>query len=131
MRGRAQAPIRPGAAAVEGAVKVVEMRILATARDRVFSSLAALNTWLSEAIDHKHSVRYLRLSRLGEELALLQAQGRISHWLKSLGRIDVVILEDLGLVPLSPTHQPARPVPGSDPRRRSSIDWFTTPKSSS
>lgn len=58
------------------------------------------------AIDHKHSVRYLRLSRLGEELALLQAQGRISHWLKTLGRIDVVILEDLGLVPLSPTHQP-------------------------
>jgi len=58
------------------------------------------------AIDHKRSVRYLRLSRLGEELALLQAQGRISHWLKSLARIDVVILEDLGLVPLSPSHQP-------------------------
>lgn len=57
-------------------------------------------------IDHKHSVRYLRLSRLGEELALLQAQGRISHWLKTLARIDVVILEDLGLVPLSPSHQP-------------------------
>jgi len=57
-------------------------------------------------IDHKHSVRYLRLSRLGEELALLQAQGRISHWLKTLARIDVVILEDLGLVPLSPNHQP-------------------------
>lgn len=57
-------------------------------------------------IDHKHSVRYLRLSRLGEELALLQAQGRISHWLKTLARIDVIILEDLGLVPLSPTHQP-------------------------
>jgi DNA replication protein DnaC len=58
------------------------------------------------AIDHKHSVRYLRLPRLGEELALLQAQGRISHWLKTLGRVDLVILEDLGLVPLSPGHQP-------------------------
>lgn len=58
------------------------------------------------AIDHKRSVRYLRLPRLGEDLALLQAQGRISHWLKTLGRIDLVILEDLGLVPLSPSHQP-------------------------
>ena len=58
------------------------------------------------AIDHKHSVRYLRMPRLGEELALLQAQGRISHWLKTLGRVDLVVLEDLGLVPLSPSHQP-------------------------
>jgi DNA replication protein DnaC len=58
------------------------------------------------AIDRKHSVRYLRMPRLGEELALLQAQGRISHWLKTLGRIDLVVLEDLGLVPLSPSYQP-------------------------
>ena len=58
------------------------------------------------AIDHKRSVRYLRMSRLGEELALLQAQGRISHWLKTLGRIDLLILEDLGLVPLAPNQQP-------------------------
>ncbi|MDZ4271534.1 MAG: IS21 family transposase [Erythrobacter sp.] len=36
--------------AVEGAVKVIEMRILASARDRVFASLDALNTWLGEAI---------------------------------------------------------------------------------
>lgn len=68
-------------------------------------------SWLACAlakavIDHKRSVRYLRLSRLGEELALLQAQGRISHWLKTLGRIDLLILEDLGLVPLAPSHQP-------------------------
>jgi len=58
------------------------------------------------AIDAKQSVRYLRLPRLGEELALLQAQGRISHWLKSLGRIDLLILDDFGLVPMSPSHQP-------------------------
>ncbi len=57
-------------------------------------------------IDAKQSVRYLRLPRLGEELALLQAQGRISHWLKTLGRIDLIILDDFGLVPMSPTHQP-------------------------
>jgi len=57
-------------------------------------------------IDAKQSVRYLRLPRLGEELATLQAQGRIGHWLKSLGRIDLVILDDFGLVPMSPSHQP-------------------------
>lgn len=37
-------------AAVEGAVKVIEMRILAAARDRIFPSLTALNDWLAEAI---------------------------------------------------------------------------------
>lgn len=37
-------------AAVEGAVKVIEMRILAAARDRVFPSLAALNEWLREQL---------------------------------------------------------------------------------
>ena len=58
------------------------------------------------AIDAKQSVRYLRLPRLGEELAALQAQGRIGHWLKALGRIDLIILDDFGLVPMSPSHQP-------------------------
>ncbi len=37
-------------AAVEGAVKIVSMRILATKRDHVFASLAALNVWLGEAL---------------------------------------------------------------------------------
>lgn len=37
-------------AAVEGAVKIIEMRILASARDRVFASLEALNAWLGEAL---------------------------------------------------------------------------------
>lgn len=37
-------------AAVEGAVKIIEMRILAAARDRVFPSLAALNDWLTQAV---------------------------------------------------------------------------------
>lgn len=57
-------------------------------------------------IDSKHSVRYLRLPRLGEELTLLQAQGRIGAWLKGMARIDLVILEDLGLVPLGASQQP-------------------------
>jgi len=57
-------------------------------------------------IEQKKSVRYLRLPRLGEELASLQAQGRISAWLKALARIDLLILDDFGLVPMSPSHQP-------------------------
>lgn len=57
-------------------------------------------------LDQKQSVRYLRLPRLGEELAMLQAQGRIGAWLKTLGRIDLLILDDFGLVPMSPSHQP-------------------------
>lgn len=57
-------------------------------------------------VDQKKSVRYLRLPRLGEELALLQAQGRLSHWLKTMGRIDLIILDDFGLVPMSPNQQP-------------------------
>lgn len=57
-------------------------------------------------IDAKHSVRYLRLPRLGDELSALQAQGRTSHWLKSLSRIDLLILDDFGLVPMSENHQP-------------------------
>ena len=57
-------------------------------------------------VDQKKSVRYLRLPRLGEELAMLQAQGRLSHWLKTMGRIDLIILDDFGLVPMSPSQQP-------------------------
>ncbi len=36
--------------AVEGAVKIIEMRILASARDRVFASLTVLNDWLAEKL---------------------------------------------------------------------------------
>lgn len=57
-------------------------------------------------IDLKKSVRYLRLPRLDDELSSVQAQGRISPWLKALARIDLLILDDFGLVPISPTHQP-------------------------
>lgn len=58
------------------------------------------------AIDARHSVRYLRLPRLGDELSALQAQGRTSHWLKTLSRIDLLILDDFGLVPMCAEHQP-------------------------
>lgn len=34
------------------------------------------------------------------------AFGEISQWLKALGRIDLLILDDFGLVPMSANHQP-------------------------
>lgn len=58
------------------------------------------------AIEHKQSVRYLRLPRLSEELAALQAQGRISAWLKAMSRVDLLVLDDFALVPLPPVYQP-------------------------
>ena len=58
------------------------------------------------AIDHKQAVRYLRLPRLGEEIAALQAQGRTGHWLQTLSRIPLLILDDFGLVPMPVGQQP-------------------------
>lgn len=65
-------------ATVEGAVKLVEMHILATARDRVFPSLDALNTWLAEALVALNAAPFQkragsRASLLAEERAHLQA----------------------------------------------------------
>lgn len=57
-------------------------------------------------IDDQRSVRYLRLPRLADELATVQAQGRTSHWLKTLSRIDLLVLDDFGLVPMLPGQQP-------------------------
>ena len=56
-------------AVVEGAVKVIEMRILATARDRIFSSLDALNTWLSEALVALNATPFQK--RVGSRQSLL------------------------------------------------------------
>lgn len=56
-------------ASVEGAVKIVEMRILASARDRVFPSLDALNAWLAEALAALNAAPFQK--RAGSRLSLL------------------------------------------------------------
>jgi transposase len=56
-------------ASVEGAVKIVEMRILATARDRVFASLDALNQWLAEALIALNAAPFQK--RVGSRQSLL------------------------------------------------------------
>jgi len=60
-------------AAVEGAVKIVEMRIMAAARDRVFASLDVLNTWMSEALDVLHDAPFQkRVGSRQSQLAIEQ-----------------------------------------------------------
>ena len=63
-------------ATVEGAVKIIEMRVLASARDRVFLSLAALNAWMRDAVDALNAAPFQkrvgsRHSQLAEERAHL------------------------------------------------------------
>ena len=47
-----------------------------------------------------YSVRYLRLPRLTEELRLLHGNGQFGKWLIAMARIDVLLLDDWGLVGL-------------------------------
>lgn len=56
-------------ASVEGAVKVVTMHILATARDRVFESLLVLNTWLAASVTALNAAPFQK--RVGSRLTAL------------------------------------------------------------
>lgn len=55
--------------AVEGAVKIVEMRVLAAARDRIFDSLDALNAWLREGMSVLNATPFQK--RVGSRDTLL------------------------------------------------------------
>lgn len=62
-------------------------------------------SWLACAIGHKacrdnRSVLYTRLPRLIDELTLAKGDGRIAARMKSLARVDLLILDDWGLQPL-------------------------------
>ncbi len=61
-------------------------------------------SWLACAIGHKAarenlSVLYVRLSKLLDELNLARGDGRIGSRLKSLARVDLLIIDDWGLEP--------------------------------
>lgn len=63
-------------------------------------------SWLACALGHKacrdgRSVFYQRVPRLFEALALARGDGRHSRLLKTLGRTDLLILDDWGLSVLS------------------------------
>jgi DNA replication protein DnaC len=64
-------------------------------------------SWLACALAHKacrdnRRVLYVRLPRLLEDLALARADGRYPRLLKSLARIELLVLDDWGLAPLGP-----------------------------
>jgi DNA replication protein DnaC len=62
-------------------------------------------SWLAQALGHtacrgNRSVLYQRVPRLFAELALARGDGRHPRLLRSLGRVDLLILDDWGLEPL-------------------------------
>ena len=63
-------------------------------------------SWIACALGHKacrdnRSVLYHRLPRLFEALALARGDGRYARLLKMLSRVDLLILDDWGLAPLT------------------------------
>jgi transposase len=64
-------------AAIEGAVKILKMRLLVSARDRVFASLAALNAWLGEGLIALNTAPFQK--RVGSRHSqLIEAQVHLS-----------------------------------------------------
>jgi DNA replication protein DnaC len=64
-------------------------------------------SWLACALGHKacrddRSVRYHRVSRLFDALLLAHGDGRYGQLLKMLARVQLLILDDWGLAPLTP-----------------------------
>ena len=67
-------------------------------------------TYLACALGHSaclqgRSARYFRLSRLMLELTQSKADGTYTKLLKSLAKLDLLILDDWGLEPLQPAHR--------------------------
>jgi DNA replication protein DnaC len=54
------------------------------------------------AIRRGHTALYLRVPRLLDELVLARADGRLPRLMASWARIDVLVLDDLGLQPVPP-----------------------------
>jgi DNA replication protein DnaC len=54
------------------------------------------------AIRQGHTALYLRIPRLLDELVLARADGRLPRLMASWARVDVLVLDDLGLQPVPP-----------------------------
>jgi DNA replication protein DnaC len=54
-----------------------------------------------QACRQDRSVRYFRIPRLAEQFLAAGAQAKKSALLKSLARIELLVLDDFGLVPMS------------------------------
>lgn len=67
-------------------------------------------TWLACALAHKaaregYSVLYVRLPRLLADLDLGRADGRYPKLMKTLGKVDVLLLDDFAMAPMSDAHR--------------------------
>lgn len=65
-------------------------------------------TWLACALGQYacrrgHSVSYLRVPRLAEELRILHGAGTFGKWLLAMAKTDLLILDDWGLAALEPS----------------------------
>lgn len=63
-------------------------------------------SWIGCALGNKAcreglSTRYFRLSRLFQTLQLARADGTWSKWLQELAKVDLLILDDWGLTPIT------------------------------
>ncbi|WP_440995642.1 IS21-like element helper ATPase IstB [Arhodomonas sp. SL1] len=63
-------------------------------------------TWLACALAHKacregHTAQYVRLTRLLRELVIAKGDGQYAKLLSNLAKVDVLILDDWGLMKLS------------------------------
>ena len=63
-------------------------------------------TWLACALAHKacrdgHTVRYLRLPRLLQDLPVAKADGRYPKLLRDYAKADLIVLDDFGLIALN------------------------------
>lgn len=54
-----------------------------------------------QACRNDHGVRYFRMPRLIEELARARALQKLSAYLKTLARVDLIVIDDFGLAPLA------------------------------
>jgi DNA replication protein DnaC len=67
-------------------------------------------SWLACALAHKaaregHSVLYARLPRLLADLELARADGRYAKLMTALAKVEVLVLDDLAMAPLSDAHR--------------------------
>jgi hypothetical protein len=87
------------------------VRLRRDTRQYVSASTGVGKSWLACALGHKacrddRSVFYQRVPRLFDALALARGDGRHGRLLKTLARVELLILDDWGLATL--THDQAR-----------------------
>lgn len=67
-------------------------------------------TYLACAIGHKacqmgYKVKYIHLPKFLEELAIARVDGSLQKLMSMLNKIDLIILDDFGLTPITPTQR--------------------------